>query len=50
VSAGVGEIDGTDKCDRDQDNHSGKKSEDDHCNLLKVLEREVQLGRQTYAV
>jgi hypothetical protein len=35
VAAGSGEIDGTDERDRNQNNQSSEKSEDDHNSLLK---------------
>jgi len=49
VAAGPGEIDGTNKRDRYQNNQGGQNSEDDHNNLLKNQEREVQVERQRYA-
>jgi hypothetical protein len=49
-AARAGEIEGTDKRDRDQNNDGGEQSEDDHCNLLKMLEREVQAENQKYAL
>jgi len=50
AAAGVREIDGTDKRDRHQDNQGGQKSEDDHSNLLKNQEGELQAKRQMYII
>jgi hypothetical protein len=49
-AARAGEIDGTDKRDCHEKNDGGEQSEDDHCDLLKMLERGVQAENQSYVL
>ncbi len=46
----VREIDGTDERDCDQNKEGTQKSKDDHHNLLKNSEREMQVVRQRYVI
>ena len=50
MTAGVGQVEGTDKRDCYQEQDGGEKGDDDHYDLLKCWRMELHVARQIYAV